>query len=252
MALEPALATLNRRYGREVVRAGAPARLLGLSTGVGELDGITGCQGLPQGRISRLVGEPSSGAFDLGLVLAAEVSRSAPVALVDFTLGVFPGDIEAYGGDLDNCWLVRPRRPVEGWSAARTLAKAGVGMCILVAEDWSRITSGAAPAALLAALSEGVSAGLVLGGQLLPAALRERVCLELECRRLDWDLTHGDVCGLRMEARVTRSHLSAPGARCRLRLSFPRPYPIRAGLVGLAEEEVDEDEGLLRMAGSSR
>jgi hypothetical protein len=252
-ALELALSSLNSRYGPGAVHAGAPPLLQGLATGVSSLDGITGCQGLPQGRISRLAGGPSSGAFDLGLALAAEVSRSAAVAIVDFTLGVNPGNVEAYGGELDNCWLVRPRRPEEGWAAARTLAKAGVALCLLVAEDWSRFTPGAGPAALLTALSEGACAGLVLGGRLIPAALKERICLELECWRLDWALAHGDVCGLRLGAQVIRSHLGAPGASCRLQINFPRPYQLRGGLEGLVEviegEELESE--LLQVVGGS-
>ena len=252
-ALELALSSLNRRYGPGAVHAGALPLLQGLATGVSSLDDITGCKGLPRGRISRLVGGPSSGALDLGLALAAVVSRSASVALVDFAQGIDPGDVEAYGGDLDNFWVVRPRRPEEGWAAARTLAKAGVALCLLVAEDWSHLTPGAAPAALLAALSEGAGVGLVLGPGLVPAALKERICLELECWRLDWSLAHGDVCGLRLGAQVTRSHLGAPGASCRLRLNFPRPYPLRVGLEELAEPFEDEEleGGLFRATGSS-
>jgi len=254
VALELALSSLNRRYGPGAVHSGAPPEIQGLTTGVEPLDRITGCQGLPRGRISRLTGGPSSGAFDLGLSLLAEVSRSASTALVDFTLGIDPGDIEAYGGDLDNCWLVRPRRPEEGWAAARALAKAGVELCLLVAEDWPRLTPGAAPAALLATLSEGACAGMVLGGRLIPAALRERICLELECWRLDWSLAHGDVCGLRLEAQVARSHLGATGASCRLQLNFPRPYPLRTGLEALAEGDEDEElpVHLLQVAESRR
>jgi hypothetical protein len=252
-ALALALSSLNFRYGPGAVRTGAPPLLQGLATGVGSLDDITGCQGLPRGRISRLTGISSSGAFELGLALAAAVSRSAAVAIVDFTLGLDPGNLEAYGGELDNCWLVRPRRPEEGWAAARALAKAGVALCLLVAGDWSRLTPAAAPAALLTALSEGDGAGLVLGGRLISASLKERICLELECWRIDWVLAHGDVCGLRLGAQVIRSHLGAPGSSCRLQLNFPRPYQLRVGLEELAELAEGEESAveLLRVAGRS-
>ncbi len=252
-SLALALSSLNFRYGPGAVHAGAPPLLQGLATGVSSLDDITGCRGLPKGRISRLTGGSPSGAVELGLALAAAVSRSAAVAIVDFTLGLDPGNIEAYGGELDNCWLVRPRRPEEGWAAARALAKAGVALCLLVAQDWSRLTPGAAPAALLTALSEGECAGLVLGGRLIPAALKERICLELECWRLNWALAHGDVCGLRLGAQIIRSHLGAPGASCRLQLNFPRPYQLRVGLEELGEPAEGEELAveLLRVAGGS-
>lgn len=252
-ALELALSSLNFRYGPGAVHTGAPPLLQGLATGVDSLDDITGCRGLPKGRISRLAGGSSSGAFELGLALAAVVSRSAAVAIVDFTLSLDPGNVEAYGGELDNCWLVRPRRSEEGWAAARALAKVGVALCLLVAQDWSRLTPSAAPAALLTALSEGDCAGLVLGGRLIPAALKERICLELECWRLNWALAHGDVCGLRLGAQVSRSHLGAPGASCRMQLNFPRPYQLWVGLGELEELEEGEELGveLLQVAGGS-
>lgn len=234
-----------------MVHAGAPPLLRGLPTGVDALDGITGCQGLPRGRISRLTGGSASGAFDLGMALAAEVSRSAAVVIVDFSLGLDPGTIEAYRGELDSCWLVRPRQPEEGWAAARALAKAGASLCLLVAEDWPRLTPDAAPAALLTALSEGDCAALLLGGRLIPAALKERISLELECWRLDWALAHGDVCGLQMETQVVRSHLGRPGTSCRLRLNFPRVYQPQVGPEGLAESVSDEDPEaeMLQVAG---
>lgn len=252
-ALALALSSLNLRYGPGVVHTGAPPLLQGLATGADSLDGITGCRGLPKGRISRLTGDLSSGAFELGLALAAVVSRSAAVAIVDFSLSLDPGNVEAYGGELDNCWLVRPRHSEEGWAAARALAKAGVALCLLVAQDWSRLTPGAAPAALLTALAEGDCAGLVLGGRLIPAALRERICLELECCRLNWTLAHGDVCGLRLEVQVSRSHLGAPGASCRLQLNFPRPYQLRIGLEAPDELAQGEESavGLLQVAGGN-
>jgi hypothetical protein len=253
-ALESALSALSQRYGPGAVQAGAPPPLQGLVTGVSALDDLTGCQGLPRSRISRLLGEPSSGAFDLGLALAAEATQSESVALVDFTLEVDPGAVEAYGGELDNFWLVRPRSSEEGWAAARDLAKAGVGLCLLVADDRSRLTPGAAPAALLAARSEGAGAGLVLGGGRIPAALKERICLELECWRLDWSWAHGDICGLRTGVQVSRSHLGAPGASCQLQLNFPRPYPLRIGLqesVAIGAEELAA-EPLPQAAGSRR
>lgn len=247
--MELALASLNRRWGKGMVLAGAKVAPQGLPTGISPLDGITGCGGLPRGRISRLAGGLSSGALDLGLALAAHVSRSAQVALVDFSSDLDPGAIEAYWGDLENCWLVRPRSLEEGWSAARALARAGVQLCLLRTGDWGRDSPRSVPAALLAALSESGASGLLLGGGRLPDELRERVGLELSCQRLEWETAHGDVCGLRLEVVVSSSHQGAPGSSCRLRIGFPRPYPLPAGAEALAERPFVE---LLRVAGAGR
>lgn len=231
--LRLALGSLRRRYGQEVIRTASQEVLQGLSTGVGELDRITGCGGLPQGRITRLGGGVGSGAFDLGLALAARVGATGLLALVDFTKGVDPGELDAYGGDLGNTWVVRPRSPLEGWAAARALARAGVGLCLLVLDPGDPGPSPGAAAALLAGLVEGGGAGLLLGEWQPPLALRSRVSLELGCQRLEWLLANGDVSGMRLRVQVLRSHLGAPGTSCRLRLRFPRPYP---GMPGLAQE----------------
>ncbi|MGH7639394.1 MAG: hypothetical protein ACREN7_02320 [Candidatus Dormibacteria bacterium] len=236
-----ALDSLNRRYGSGTVGSGALTPPPGLATGVAPLDGITACQGLPRGRISQLRGGPSSGAFELGMAVAAAVSRSANLVVVDFTAELDPGSIAAYQGELANCWLVRPRRSEEGWAAARALARVGVDLCLLVGDDWSRLTPEAAPSQLLRALVSGGAAALVLAGRGVPAQLRERICLELECRRLEWVLAHGDVCGLKLGVRVGRSHLAAPGAGCWLQLDFPRPYQTLVGARQLAE--VADGEG---------
>ncbi|MGH7697662.1 MAG: hypothetical protein ACRENV_03180 [Candidatus Dormibacteria bacterium] len=246
-ALDLALVALQRRYGPEVVRAASRGgEVSGLPTGAAELDGITGCAGLPRGRISHLSGGPASGAFDLGLALGAAASRTGLLALVDFTLRIDPGDLGAYGGDLGNCWVVRPRRSQEGWAAARALARAGVDLCLLVLDQRALDTTPGSTAALLAALVEGGGAGVVLGGAASPAALRSRISLELECQRLGWALAHGDVCGMRLRVRVARSHLGAPEASCRLQIGFPRPYPPAPSLS--AEPVVDEEPSPLRLA----
>lgn len=223
------LAALRVRYGPEAVRGATELGAEGLPTGLGAIDSITPCGGLPRGRLTWLSGEAGQGGFDLGLVLLALASRSLPVALVDFHGRVDPGDIAAYGGDLGNCWLVRPRQPEEGWAAARALCEAGVELCLMVATGWEPVGK-AAPTTLLGALEAGRGVGLLSGGVGLPAAVSTRVALELGCRRQGWTRAHRDVSGLWLRLEVIRSRLGGVGRACQLRIALPRPYALGLGV----------------------
>lgn len=252
-SLEFALRKLDRRYGKSVVRVGADAARTGSPTGIEALDSIIPGGGLPLGRLSWLSGATGAGAFDLSLVLLARSSRSSPVAVVDFDKALDPGDIEDYGGDLDSCWVVRPRHPEEGWAAARSLARAGVEFCLMLAREW-RPVGRAAPAALVAATEERNSVVLLGGGLLVPQQIGGRVGIELSCQRLGWTMAHQDVSGLRLRLQVERSHLGPPGQSCQLDIDFPRMYRTGAGIAvaGVQRDGVrvrsDQEEPLLAEA----
>lgn len=237
--LDTALASLRHRYGPSAVRGGHGLRPAGLPLGMIGLDNLTPSQGIPVGRLSWLSGPPGEGAFDLGLAALASASLGRPVALVDMEWAVNPGDVRAYGGDLDNCWVVRPRRPVEGWAAARSLVEAGVEFCLLVSSAWEPVGA-AAPATLMAALESNSAAALMSGGESLPLEVATRVSLEIACRRLAWIRSHQDISGLWLHLEVTRSRLGAVGRSSRLQLAFPRPYTAAAGVVVAAEDLTGE------------
>ncbi len=222
-------------------------RLEGLATGLSGLDDLTGCGGLPRGRLTWLSGELGQGWFDLGLAVLALLSRSLPVALVDFEGRVDPGDVCDYGGDLSNCWLVRPRHPEEGWAAARALCEAGVEICLMMSATWAPVGR-AAPATLMGALETGRGVAVLSGGVTLPAEVTPRVALEVECRRLAWTRAHRDVSGLWLRLEVARSRMGAVGRGCRLRIALPRPYALQTGVVEAELWSAPSEE--LRLAAS--
>jgi hypothetical protein len=175
-------------------------------------------------------GELGQGWFDLGLAILARLSISLPAVLVDFSGRVDPNDIEAYGGDLRNLWLVNPRLPEQGWAAARALVEAGAGITLMVADRWEPVGRGA-PATLLGALESGGGVALICGGQSLPGEVTLRVAMEVECQRLAWTRVHRDISGIWVRLQVGRSRMGGSGRSCRLRIALPRPYSPRAGVV---------------------
>ncbi|MHB8323417.1 MAG: hypothetical protein ACYDHB_03175 [Candidatus Dormibacteria bacterium] len=231
-ALQLALQALDHRYGKGVLRSAEAFVLTGMETGVGPLDALTPCGGLPRGRLSWLSGAPGEGAFELSLAMLARISNTAPVAVVDFDQLLDPGDIQDYGGDLASCWVVRPRLPQAGWAAARSLIRAGVEFCVLLAREWGPV-SRAAAAALLAAVEERNSVALLGGGSIISQQLSGRVGIEFACERQGWVTTHQDVSGIQLLVRVARSRLGPPGRSCRLQIDFPRVYA-KAGVLAPA------------------
>ncbi len=226
------MAALGRRYGRVVVRAGGNPNQGGLRTGIGSLDALFTTAGLPRGRLSWIGGEAGAGSFDLGLALLARMSLSLPVAVIDFDRKVDPGDVEDYGGELGNCWVVRPRTTQQGWASARSLLQAGVEFCLMLATQWPSVGR-ALPALLVAALEESSGVAVMGGGLTVPLEVRGRLGIELSCRRVGWSLAHGDVAGILLQLLVARSRMSPPGMGCELRIDFSRPYPKTAGIVDL-------------------
>ncbi len=239
--LEAALADLKRRFGPGAVRSGEPDHQAWLDS---EVPGLT----LPRGRLSCLGGGPGSGSAELGLVLLAAVSRRAAAVLVDFTGAADPAVLVDYGGDLSQIWVVRPRRPLEGWAAARALARAGAALCLLLPSDPMPPATGATAVGLHNAAAGSGSAILLAGGGRPAPALRERIFLDFDCRRLRWVTSHDDISGMQVELRLSRSRLGPPGESWRLQINFPRPYPQVAGAT-LQSEPVADPESWRAVAG---
>ena len=230
-----AVADLRRRYGPAVIRIGAVASAPGperLSTGIPALDALTG-GGLARGRITSWVGRPGAGGVPLALAVLAAASQEVPVALVDFTHQVDPADLCAYGGDLAQCWVVRPRHPDEGWAAVRGLVRAGVVMCLGICRPQDPALA-AVPPALPAAVAEVGAVCQVAGGEEAADPWWRASHLVLRCAASRWWWVHGDVAGVDVTVQVARRRDGVPGAQAGLRVRFPRPYPPGAGVEALA------------------
>jgi len=248
-SLRLALQALGRRYGEGVLRRADGFELSGMATGVAALDQLLPGGGLPRGRLSWLSGAPGEGAVELSLALLAGLSNSLPVAVVDFDQMLDPGNIHDYGGDLASCWVVRPRQPLTGWAAARSLIGAGAEFCLLLAGEW-RSVDRAAAATLLAAVEARNAVALLGGGLAISQPLSGRVGVELACRRLGWSTSHGDVSGIQLQVQVVRSRLGPPGRSRRLWINFPRVYAtaavLSAPVPGIAPGELPgTDEAVL-------
>lgn len=104
---------------------GAPEPVRRLPSGVQSVD-ILLAGGLPQGRISELIGPFSSGKTSLLLaLLAAATRRGEQVACVDPADALHPASLASAGADLQHLLWVRPPSVTDGVRCTELLLQAG-------------------------------------------------------------------------------------------------------------------------------
>jgi recA bacterial DNA recombination protein len=247
-ALDEVVGRLQRRHGPAAVRwGGGPAPAESWSTGIPVLDEVLP-RGLPCGRLAVLTGERgrATGRLTLLQALAARASRSMEVAYVDLAGTLDPGFLADLGADLDACYVVRPpgRALGPGLAMARALVAAGVPWLAVALGGGARRERGweHALSALVGAV-EGRGAVACVSSPSPPAApLAYASSLTVACAPLDWQLAHGDVVGLRVRLRVTKSKVGGVENEGALLLRYPRPHaPAEVvGLPAVVEEPVVE------------
>src|SRR5262245_8745591 len=119
--------------GAQVRRGGVPgppeARC---PTGVPQIDALTG-GGFPRGRLSEIVGAPSSGRTALARALLARATRAGEVvAVIDAADAFDPTSAAAAGIDLGRVlWVRAPHVPAALHSAERVLQARGFPLVVL-------------------------------------------------------------------------------------------------------------------------
>ena len=115
---------VNARLRTGAVRVGAaPHVLAALSTGFPALDAATGLGGLPRGRITELVGRPTSGRETVAARSAA--AAEGLVGWVDLTGSVDVACLAAGGVDLARLFVLRPPAPADAFAVAGRVAASG-------------------------------------------------------------------------------------------------------------------------------
>ena len=230
-SLALALATLQRRFGSQALQRG-PGLIeggAGWRCGIPALDERLTPGGIPRGRICLLeAGGPGpSGRLTLLQSLTAKASREGEVVYLDAAGSLDPGFLADLGADLDAVLVVDPGRP--SWQRSLAMARALVG----AGAGWLAVAApamplGAAAATATGALVEMVAARRAICLLALPtpvaAPLAHASSLTLCCGFDGWQLSHGDVVGMRARVAVTKNRLGAPGAEAALLLRYPRTY----------------------------
>ncbi len=115
---------VNTALRTGAVRVGAaPHALSALSTGFPALDAATGLGGLPRGRLTELIGRPTSGRETVAARSAA--ACEGLVAWVDLTGSLDVACLADGGVDLGRLFVLRPPTPADAFAVADRVAASG-------------------------------------------------------------------------------------------------------------------------------
>lgn len=234
--LEKTVAALQERFGAHSVRrpGEAPPGPDRLPTGFTLLDNALG-GGLPRGRLTEVVGAPTSGVATLVLKIAAQAQAAGEMVVwLDLEQTFDPDYAARCGVVLEQLLLVRPRTH-RAWTLLREFVAGDVALVVC---DLFRFDPAAAPAApaLPAALEQllaplGKSATLLICLVSLPpgvapasyaqkATLPSYAAVRLELQRERWLQRRQDICGYRARVLIAKNKVGRAGVSVAVDVAF--------------------------------
>ena len=193
-----------------------PIRRLG--TGVQSFDALLD-GGIPRGRLSEIVGAPSSGCSALmGALLAAATRRGEITAVVDLPDALYPRTLSAVGTDLDRVLWVRPPSLQTSLKCAELILTAGgFGLAVLDLNlpGIHRLPPHVWPRFIRAAKQTGTTFVVLAHHRIADSAATISVNLTLQRARWNRRLFEG----VTTRATLMRNKLGAPGRTVALAIS---------------------------------
>ena len=269
--LAAALRAVEARFGRGVVERLREVRPRydprAVPSGSLSLDLATGLGGLPRGRLTELLGAPSSGKTALlYAALAATQRQGGLAALIDAEGTTDAAALHACGVDLDGLLIARPTSATDAFLLLTILARCGgldvLGLASVAAlRDLPLATAPTSAAAepraydlarlvarglrvLMAGLRDGPTA-VIVTNDLVPhlpgyrsvggLALRHYAALRVavEPQELLWDIA-GGVRALRVRLAIVKHKLGAPGGRAEVEVAVGQGLDREGELLQLA------------------
>lgn len=245
--LEAAVEAIQQRWGQRALRRGArpgrgarPAPVAAIPTGFAALDAaLDGCGGIPLGRLSEILGAPTSGMTTLALKIIVQAQRQSHLAAYVDLNGTFDPDYAARCEvDLKRLILVRPGSGLEALQLSHSLLSSG-SVGLLVFDTITALRQYPAEAAALTASLNQLPAGLTrsssafigltplqFGNALTTAnypaglALPHLASLRLELTKESWLYRGRDVRGYRARVVVLKNKLGRAGQQANLSIIF--------------------------------
>jgi recombination protein RecA len=243
-AVQQLIAAIQRRWGPRALRllgdaTTAPAVAV-VPTGFVALDAALGIGGLPRGRITELLGTPTSGLTTIALTLIAQAQRCGDLAgYVDLSR-TFDAEYAAFTGvDLRSLLLVRPSSAADALEIIQALiASDGVGVLIVDAlallqsiprdaallEQALRVLPGmlaASPCALIALTPLPYSPEMTRSLAFTGSLLAHTASIRLHIVREAWLPAEYGPPGCHARVSILKHNLAAPGADTQLLIRFP-------------------------------
>ena len=240
--LEATVAAIQQRWGTKALQRGRPAKpVVGaprIPTGFAELDGVL-AGGIPRGRLTELLGSPTSGMVTLALkIIASAQAVDDTAAYIDLG-ATFDTDYAARCEiNLARLLLVRPRNGREALEIVQSLIGGrGVGVLVFDAVSYLLAEPPAAPA--LAAALDGLPALLAsspcaplfltplhFGGPMSAAnypagfGLPHYASLRLLLEKESWLEKGPDIWGYQARVVVLKNKLGRAGGRAKIAITF--------------------------------
>lgn len=162
-SLQQLIATVQRRWGARALRwlgDGAPAPVETLPTGFAALDRALGIGGVPRGRLTEVLGTPTSGATTLALTLLARAQAQGDLAgYVDLSRTFDAERAALLGIDLAALLLIRPTSAADALELILALVGSG-GLGALAVDSLALLQIHAQDAIVLEQALRGLPATL--------------------------------------------------------------------------------------------
>ena len=200
-----------------------------IPTGFSRLDRALGIGGLPKGRVTELVGLPTSGKTTLALKFLAQAQAdNGQVAYIDQARSFDPDYAHRCGMDLSRLWVGSPLDLREALAMTESLVRSG-GLSALVFDAldilWTTRHLAAALDRLAAPLARSGMVLVFLHASSTPespalSALAHYATVRLQVTREHWLRRSGDIRGYRARVEVLKNRLGPAGRAVTIAIEF--------------------------------
>jgi recombination protein RecA len=238
--LDRVAGAIQERWGDRVLRVpgsvSSTTPIPHISTQFRILDQALGIGGIPRGKLTEIVGAPTSGMGTLTLKVMASAQAAGDMAVsVDPSRTFDPDYAAACDVRLESLLVIRPKDHSQGLDITLDLiASSGVGvlvydLCGADAQTATRVAN--STARVLAALAKSpcalifLTAGKRTPTQAKTAALSPHAALRLGIEKERWLLRRKDVRGYRTRVTILKNKLAPIGRPVTITISFGRHEP---------------------------
>jgi recombination protein RecA len=237
--LELAISAIQKRWGNRIIGRSTqhrPSAFPTISTSFPQLDEALGIGGIPRGRISELVGIPTSGMATLAMKIITQVQEQGGTTVyLDLTRTFDPAYAWRCGVQLSHLTLVHPYTVQQSLSILSDfIINGGIDLLIfdmplsLQIESRNALKLNATLGRLLAPLSKNDCALLFLTS--MPpkndftypdhATLPYYATLRLLLNKERWLYKQRDVRGYEAQVHIAKNKLHTPGQNVRIGITF--------------------------------
>jgi recombination protein RecA len=243
--LEKVISAIQRRWGTQAIGRSSEqldTEIPHIASGFAELDAALGTGGIPRGRISELMGVPTSGMTTVALKIMAQVQMTEDaVAYIDLERSFDPDYARRCDVLLDRLVLVHPHSAGQALDMLPDFVHNG-GFDLLICDMPAQVQQEGRVARkltstlgrLLAPLSKSNTTllfltalpsygkGATLEATVYPsqATLPYFATMRLLLQKERWLYRRRDVCGYEAQVIVVKNKLATPGKRVRIAITF--------------------------------